>query len=244
MTRSGGLSIQLAAFVAITWALVLWSINNMDQPIVKLMMPMHSGWNIKQVFFVWVMWAVMTVAMMLPSAWPMVRTYQRIVARKGPARGVRAFVAAYLVVWSLFTVGATFVQWALQANGVLSHMLVVKDKTTAGSLLILIGLSQWTTLKDMCLHTCRTPAGFFTSSWRDGTKGAFHMGLRHGVFCVGCCWALMALLFVFGVMNLTAIALITAAVIVEKTMPHGDILARIGGAALVAWGGLLIVGLA
>ncbi|GGE61445.1 DUF2182 domain-containing protein [Actibacterium pelagium] len=242
MTRSGFHLFQFAAFTALLWALVLWSTNNMDQPIVKLMMPMHSGWNTMQVFFVWVMWAVMMAAMMLPSAWPMVRSYQRIVKRKGQAHGVWAFVAAYLVVWSLFSLGATLTQWALQANGVLSHMLVVKDKTVAGCLLVIIGIFQWTPLKDICLNTCRTPAGFFTSDWRDGTKGAFHMGLRHGVFCVGCCWGLMSLLFVVGVMNLTAIALLTASVIAEKTLPQGIFLAHIGGSALILCGGLIFIG--
>lgn len=242
MTRSGFLAFQLAAFTALLWALVIWSTKNMDQPVVKFMMPMHSGWNITQVFFVWGMWAVMMAAMMLPSVWPMVRSFERIVARKGQAHRAWAFVAAYLVIWSLFSIAAAAAQWGLQSSGVLSHMLVIKDRTAAGVLLILIGLSQWTPLKHICLKTCRTPAGFFTSHWREGTSGAFQMGLSHGAFCLGCCWALMALLFVFGVMNLAAISLITAAVIVEKTLPYGDQLVRIGGTALVLWGGLLVVG--
>ena len=242
MTRSGFLAFQLAAFTALLWALVLWSTNNIDQPIVKLMMPMHQSWGSTQALLVFVMWAVMMAAMMLPSALPMVKTYAHIVSLKGQVRHVWGFVAAYLVVWSLFSLAAAAAQWGLQASGVLSHMLVIKDRTAAGGLLVLIGLSQWTPLKDICLNTCRTPAGFFTSHWREGFSGAFRMGLSHGVFCIGCCWALMALLFVFGVMNLVAISLITAAVIVEKTLPYGDFLARLGGAALVLWGGLLFVG--
>lgn len=242
MTRSGLLAAQLAAFTAFLWALVLWSTNNMDQPVVKLMMPMHKSWSVTQAFFVFVMWAVMMAAMMLPSALPMVKTYARIVSRKGQVRNVWAFVAAYLVVWSLFSLAAAAAQWGLQASGVISHMLVIKDETVSGFLLILIGLSQWTPLKDICLNTCRTPAGFFTSHWREGLSGAFSMGLGHGVFCVGCCWALMALLFVFGVMNLAAIVLITAAVIIEKTMPNGDRLARLGGVFLALWGGAILAG--
>lgn len=242
IARSGFLTLQLAAFTALLWALVFWSTNNLDQPVVKLMMPMHQNWSGTQAFFVFMMWAVMMAAMMLPSALPMVRTFARIVSRKGQVRNVLAFVAAYLVVWSLFSLAAAAAQWGLQSSGLLSHMLVIKDRTVAGILLVLIGLSQWTPLKDICLSNCRTPAGFFTSHWREGLSGAFRMGLNHGVFCVGCCWALMALLFVFGVMNLAAITLITAAVIVEKTLPYGDLLARIGGTALVLWGGLLLVG--
>jgi predicted metal-binding membrane protein len=243
MTRFGIMHIQLIAITAFFWMLVVWSIDNMDQPVVKLMMPMHSSWSITQWFFVWLMWAVMMAAMMLPSAFPMVVTFQRIAVRKGSALGVWAFVAAYLLVWSSFSGGAAALQWGLQSSGLLSHMLVVTDKTAAAGLLILIGASQWTRLKEMCLHTCRTPVGFFTSYWRDGTRGAFLMGMRHGAFCVGCCWALMALLFVFGVMNLMAIALVSALVVAEKTLPYGDYLVRIVGVFLILWGVLIASGL-
>ena len=149
MTRSGSLALQLAAFTPLLWALVLWSTNNMDQPVAKLMMPMHQSWSSTQAFFVLIMWAVMMAAMMLPSALPMLRTYARIVSRKGQVRNVWAFVAAYLVVWSLFRLAAAAAQWGLQSSGVLSHMLVIKDRIAAGILLVLIGHSQWTPLKDI-----------------------------------------------------------------------------------------------
>ncbi len=241
-TQAGRLTLQLVALGAILWALVVWSVYNMDQPVVQLMMPMQAAWRADQVFFVWVMWAVMMAAMMLPSAYLMVVTYHRIASRKGAAHGTGFFVIAYLAVWSVFSIGATVLQWGLQSAGFLTHMLVISEDRAAAILMILIGSSQWTPIKQLCLNTCRTPIGFFTSEWRKGAGGAFRMGLRHGLFCVGCCWSLMALLFVFGVMNLTAIVLVTLTVMAEKTLPYGNHLARIGGAWLMLWGGLSLVG--
>jgi predicted metal-binding membrane protein len=231
----------LLALLTTFWAFVIWSIANMDQPLVQLMMPMQSAWTAQEALFVWIMWAVMMGAMMLPSAAPMILVHRKIVGHKGLLSHSLVFIGAYLLVWGVFSAATTGIQWWLQWMGQLSHMLVVSSNQTAGVVLIIAGVSQWTTLKDKCLGQCRTPIGFLTTEWRSGSQGSLIMGLRHGLYCVGCCWALMVLLFVFGVMNLTAIGALTTLIAAEKLLPQGDVLAKIGGLFLTAWGVWLLV---
>lgn len=233
----------LFSLSALFWAPVIWLSYSMEHPLVRLMMPVQSSWTGQQVFFVWVMWAVMMAAMMLPSAIPMIMTHQKIARRKGLRRDNAVFVAAYLVVWGLFSASASALHWGLQELGQLSPMLGLSDNRTASAVLVLVGLSQWMPLKNMCLSKCRTPIGFLVTNWRPGTAGAFKMGLRHGTYCVGCCWALMVLLFVFGAMNLTAIAAVATLVAAEKTLPKGQTIAKVGGVGLILWGvGAFFVG--
>ncbi|MEO6319903.1 MAG: DUF2182 domain-containing protein, partial [Polaromonas sp.] len=151
------------------------------------------------------------------------------------ARG-RSFVAAYLLVWFIFSVGATAAQWALQAMGWVNPMIVSTSPLLTALLLLIAGVYQFSRLKQVCLSRCRTPVGFLLGEWRPGLKGAFVMGLRHGLFCVGCCWALMALLFVGGVMNLAWIAALSMAVAIEKLAPGGERLAAVLGLGLIAAG--------
>lgn len=231
----------LALLTAVFWAMTLWSLFHMEQPLVRLMMPMTSAWTPSEVFAVWTMWSVMMAAMMLPSTAPMIATHSRVSAAKGGTQDTVFFALGYLVVWTSFSLVAAGLQWGLQGMSLLSHMLVLKSDGFAGMLLILAGIIQWSPLKDMCLTMCRTPVGFFTTHWRPGRSGALTMGIRHGAFCVGCCWALMALLFVFGVMNLVAIGLLTAVVAAEKLLPHGEKIAKAGGVVLIAWGAYLLV---
>lgn len=212
----------------------------MGNPIVQLMMPMSSRWAVPELAMVFVMWSVMMGAMMLPSAMPMILSHRRMCPQIRRGRHV-AFVAAYLLIWSGFSGVAALLQWWLQKQGLLSRMLVLTDGAIAGAILIGIGVFQFTQLKDACLRTCRTPLGFLMTEWRDGTAGAFAMGLKHGAYCVGCCWALMATLFVFGVMNVMAVALLTTAVALEKLTPWGVRVARlIGAGCLLLGAGLLI----
>jgi len=201
----------------------------MGNPIVQLMMPMSSRWTVPELAMVVVMWSVMMGAMMLPSAMPMILSHRRMSPRNQGGRH-SAFVVAYLLIWSGFSCAAALLQWWLQKQGLLSRMLVLTDGVIAGAILIGIGLFQFTQLKDVCLNTCRTPLGFLMTEWRDGTAGAFGMGLKHGASCVGCCWALMATLFVFGVMNVMAVALLATAVALEKLTPWGVQIARLIGA--------------
>ncbi len=187
---------------------------------------------------VWLMWAVMMAAMMLPSAVPMIMTHRRICAGRDDqtpaANGY--FVVSYLVAWSLFSVVGAGLQWLLQTLGAISQLLLVTNVWLAAAILIGAGIYQFTPAKDVCLAKCRTPIGFFLTEWRPGKRGAFQMGLKHGAYCIGCCWAMMAVLFVFGVMNLFAIALLATGVAAEKLLPRGDIAGRLLGAVLVGWG--------
>jgi predicted metal-binding membrane protein len=178
--------------------------------------------------------------MMLPSAAPMLLLYAKAVRGKNRTHGALArtslFAAGYAVAWAGFSLLATFAQWALHALALLSPEMVSTSAKLGGALLIVAGVFQWTKLKHACLSKCRSPLGFFMSEWRDGVRGAWVMGLRHGIYCVGCCWALMALLFVTGVMNLLWIAAISIFVLLEKIAPAGHWVARISGILLVAAG--------
>src|ERR687894_1292234 len=171
------------------------------------------------------MWAVMMVGMMLPAAAPMVLFFAAF-ARRSREQGHRVapvgtFVAGYLAVWSAFALLATSLQWGLDRAALLSPHMAAVSPVLGGAILIAAGLYQWTPLKDACLGLCRSPVAFVMGHWRPGTAGAFRMGVEHGALCVGCCWALMALLFVGGVMNLLWVAAITAAVLAEKLAPRG-----------------------
>ena len=146
------------------------------------------------------------------------------------------FAGAYLAMWAAFSVGAVGLHWALQAAGLISPMMVSTDATLTAALLLIAGVFQLTPIKSACLTRYRSPISFLLTEWRKGLDGAFVMGLRHGVFCVGCCWALMLLLFVGGVMNLPLVALLAIGVAVEKLAPRGDVIARAIGGALVAGG--------
>lgn len=235
----------LAALVVLSmtgWGLVLWSAANMSSPLVSLMMPMTSNWAVKEVVAVWLMWAVMMGAMMLPSAIPMLVIHRRIAARRDPEtlHANRWFLLAYLLTWALFSLAATTLQWNFQRADVLSHMLRVQGALVSGGILVAAGIFQLTPLKAICLRKCRTPIGFLLTNWRAGRRGAFQMGLKHGCYCIGCCWSVMMVLFVGGVMSLTTIAVLSGIVALEKLAPRGEQIARLGGGLLVAWGFWLI----
>jgi predicted metal-binding membrane protein len=197
-------------------------------------------WGATAVLLLFVMWAVMMVAMMLPSAAPMVLAFLGVNHRRQaagrPFVPVGIFVAGYLAVWTAYSAVATLAQWGLHKAALLSPAMAATSPFLSGGLLIAAGIFQWTPLKHMCLKGCRSPLSFLMSEWRDGWPGAFIMGLRHGSYCVGCCWVLMALLFVAGVMNLLWVAVIAFFVMAEKTLPRGELLGHVTGAALVAAG--------
>jgi predicted metal-binding membrane protein len=218
------------------WALLFWLAFDMGHPIARLTMPMSAQWSAANLFAIFVMWAVMMVAMMLPSALPMIRTFATLSVKRGEQLRAQAFVAAYLFVWLAFSVAATGVQWILQAAGWLNPMIVSTSTAMNAALLVIAGSYQFTPLKQVCLAKCRTPVGFLLGEWRPGASGGFVMGLRHGLFCVGCCWLLMVLLFVGGVMNLAWIAALSITVAIEKLAPGGERLSRWLGAALIAAG--------
>ena len=202
-------------------------------------------WTLAYAALIFAMWWVMMVAMMLPSAAPMLLLFARV-NRKDKEAGaplvpIALFATGYLLVWGGFCAVATALQWGLESARLLSPMLVTTNKWLGAGILIAAGLSQFTPLKAICLRHCRTPLGFLLGSWRPGRLGALRMGLEHGAFCLGCCWFLMALLFFGGVMNLYWIAGLAVFVLLEKTIPLGHWLGRVAGVVLVAWGGALAI---
>jgi predicted metal-binding membrane protein len=188
------------------------------------------------------MWAVMMVAMMVPTATPMTLMYaavaRKAAAQHNPLAPTFVFVAGYIAMWTVFSLVATIAQYALDRAALLSPMMVSRSSLFGAALLIAAGIYQFTPLKNACLRNCRTPAHFLSRYWRGGNLAAFGMGLRLGAYCVGCCWIMMGLLFVGGVMNLLWIAAIAIFVLLEKTIPFGNVSGRFAGAAMILVGAL------
>ena len=192
------------------------------------------------------MWWIMMIGMMLPSAAPMILTFAAINrgrrTRGQPYTPTALFTAGYLLAWGGFSVAATLAQWALEQASLLAPMAMKTTSPLLGGLLfIAAGLYQWTPLKSACLTSCRSPFDFVVNHWREGAPGALRMGAEHGLYCLGCCWILMALLFAVGAMNLVWVAVLTAVVLVEKLLPGGEWIARIGGVLLIACGAWLVL---
>ena len=191
-----------------------------------------------------VMWSVMMVGMMLPSAAPTILLYGALV-RKNGERGtvlpaVWIFVSGYLAVWTAFSLLAALLQAWLETAALTTATMVSASRELSAALLVAAGIYQWLPLKEVCLRKCRDPISFFATRWRAGARGAFHMGIEHGAYCVGCCWMLMLLLFVAGVMNLLWVALIAGFVFVEKLLPAHRFTSRFAGAALTLSGVVLL----
>jgi predicted metal-binding membrane protein len=205
---------------------------------------MTASWDAPRVFLLWTMWAVMMTAMMLPSAAPMLMLYIAVVRRSDEtavARRTYALAGGYLLIWALFSAVAAAGQRLLTAQAIVSPMMGLADPTVGGLVLILVALYQFTSLKRGCLDVCRSPLALITTYWRPGTAGAFAMGVRHGLYCLGCCWALMLLLFVGGVMNAWVIGGLTLFVLIEKVTPIGRGASYGGGIVLAALGVWLLI---
>lgn len=233
----------LVAVVSLGWGYLVLSAAHMDMEVAAhaAMGMMAVPWTPGHFVLTFLMWAVMMVAMMLPSTAPAVLTYGAVVGRVAPAQkplvSTALFALAYILVWAGFSLTATLLQWGLEQAALLSPVMATSSGILGGSLLILAGLYQWAPLKDFCLKHCQTPLSFIAAHWRPGAAGALAMGLRHGVYCVGCCWALMLLLFVGGVMNLLWVAAISVFVLMEKLIGSGTRAGRwLSGGALVAAG--------
>ena len=238
----------LSALVVLAWLYLVLEARAMADMETHAAMGMAMSparpWNTVDLFLLFVMWVVMMIAMMTPSAAPMVLMFaamNRGSRSQGPVVRTGVFVLGYLLAWAAYSAAAAGAQWILHGAALLSPMMVGTSSYLGGVVLIAAGVFQWTPLKRACLATCRSPLGFIMSEWREGPTGALVMGLRHGVYCVGCCWVLMALLFVAGVMNLAWVAGIAAFVLVEKAFPGGEWLGRAAGAALGLAGVLLLI---
>jgi predicted metal-binding membrane protein len=236
----------LAAVVALSWAYVLAGAGMGMHDMPGMIMDHKSApWALHHAAVVLGMWAIMMAAMMLPSAAPVILLYGTVARRRAERGGTSVssgvFAAGYLLAWTGFSVGATALQYGLEQAALLTPMSSVSHRALAGAVLIGAGLYQWTPLKHACLRRCRSPLDFILSEWREGRTGALVMGARHGAYCVGCCWALMLLLFVGGVMNLAWIGAIALFVLVEKLARRGNRLGQVAGAGLVIWGGVLLL---
>jgi predicted metal-binding membrane protein len=200
---------------------------------------MTRQWDLAHLLLLWAMWAVMMIAMMLPTASPLVLLYGAAARRSEPrtaSQQTYALAAGYVFTWTVFSVAATVLQRVLSEWLLVSPMMEAANDRVSGVLLLIAGAYQWTPLKHACLRTCRSPLGFLMGRWRGGASGAFRMGLEHGIFCVGCCWALMLLLFAGGVMNIAVIAGLMVWVGVEKLAPYGRIVVQVTGALMIAGG--------
>jgi predicted metal-binding membrane protein len=239
---------SLAVVILLAWGYLLLGAG-IDMETMNMgggqMMVMLSQWSPGYGVVVFAMWAVMMVAMMLPSAAPVILLVAGIARKRTAADGARGattvlFVLGYLAVWLGFAAAATLLQWGLSEAGLLSDTMAFGNALLAGAVLVAAGIYQWTPLKEACLRRCRSPLDFLLFHWREGRVGALASGSGHGVFCLGCCWMLMALLFVGGIMNLAWIAGIALLVLIEKTLPWGGRMNRVTGAVLVAWGAVTL----
>jgi predicted metal-binding membrane protein len=238
----------LAAITALSWVYVLSLASDM-QPMemgTEMAMPRMQAWGVSDFGLTFGMWAAMMVAMMTPSAAPMILMFAGVNRRRREQQvsyvPTSVFLAGYLVVWTAFGVLATTAQWGLHAVSLLSPAMAITSPVLGGVLLVAAGIYQWTPLKHACLSKCRSPLGFVLHEWREGRWGALLMGLKHGGYCVGCCWSLMALLLVAGVMNLLWVAAIAGFVLLEKVAPAGERWGRVAGMVLVGWGVWMVAG--
>jgi predicted metal-binding membrane protein len=234
----GGLAgISLLAWAYLVYLATTTQMANMGMDI---SMPSMQAWGVTDTSLTFVMWVVMMVAMMTPSAVPVILMYQTVRRRQHQETNLVSatwlFLLGYLLTWAGFSAAATLAQWGLHTTALLTPMMASASPLLGGGLLVAAGVYQFTPLKNACLSRCRTPMGFLLAEWRDGKLGPLVMGMRHGVYCVGCCWLLMELLFVGGVMNLVWVALIAAYVLVEKVTPSLRWLSRLSGIAAIAWG--------
>jgi predicted metal-binding membrane protein len=239
-------SVGIAAVVVLAWIYLArgagMDTGMADMPDMPDMEPMP--WSPSTAALLFVMWWVMMIAMMVPSAAPTVLLYATIERRReasaSPAVDTWVFLGGYLLTWAGFCVVAVVAQWALQRSGLLSMAMASNSAWLGGAILLAAGLYQFTPLKGACLRACQNPLLFLSQHFRPGTAGALRMGSLHGSYCLGCCWFLMALLFVSGVMNLVWIAGIALYVACEKLLPLGRRLSYAAGMALLISGAIVL----
>ncbi len=249
----------VGVIIALAWGYMLWLAADMDMggmdmtgfrmiPAgIGIMAPANAPWGAIEFAFVFAMWAVMMVGMMAPSAAPMILIYARV-GRQGKADGKPLaatgwFAAGYFLAWTGFSLAATLFQWVVERAALLDFRMASASTVFGGIVLIAAGVYQWTPLQDVCLAQCQSPFQFLMrhGGFRGNVPGCVMLGLRHGAYCVGCCWVLMALLFVGGVMNVLWIALLALLVLLEKLTPLGRWVARAAGVACIAGGAWMLL---
>jgi predicted metal-binding membrane protein len=249
----------LSALVVLAWGYMLWlaadmQMGGMDMTGFRMipagqgwMMPATAPWQPIEFAYVFAMWTIMMIGMMTPSVAPMILIYARVgrqaVISGHPFAASGWFASGYLIAWAGFSLAATSAQWALERAALLTPMMASASNVLSGTVLIAAGIYQWTPLKESCLSYCQAPIVFIMrhGGFRGDPSGALTLGLRHGIYCVGCCWALMVLLFVGGIMNLFWIAALAILVLLEKVLPSGRIIPRLAGGLLVLVGGWMLL---
>ncbi|GAC1345189.1 MAG: DUF2182 domain-containing protein [Ktedonobacteraceae bacterium] len=228
----------LLVMAAIAWVLLIWQSAMMNNRAMGLTMGMSA------MLFI-ALWVVMMIAMMFPTAAPMILMFRAVYAGKRqqeqPFVPTWFFVSAYLLVWSLSGVLAYLLAVGSEHLAAQSMWLVENAARFGGVVLVAAGLYQLSPLKHICLSKCRTPLQFILGSWRDGYGGAFQMGISHGAYCLGCCWLLFVILFPLGIMNVAVMALLTVLIYAEKSLPIGRQISQVAGVGLIAYGALVMV---
>jgi len=239
----------LLALTALAWLMLLHMARDMSAPggmADAAMAGMVMPWSLSDALLMFVMWVVMMIGMMLPSVVPMLLIYQQMLRKRMPAPqrhlALLLFCSAYGLVWAGFALGATVLQWALERLALLSPGMRSSSTALGAGLLLVAGVYQWLPSKAVCLEHCRGPLHFLLGYWRPDVLGGWRMGLAHGAYCLGCCWALMGLLFVVGVMNLLWVAVIGAFILLENNLTQGLWLSRLCGLLLLGWSLWLLLG--
>lgn len=244
------IALALVTAIVLAWVYLLRESAAMDAMAADARMHAAMGmagmraWGAADWLGLFAMWAVMMVGMMLPSAAPVIMLVLGAYRLRGDANArlaAVAFMGGYAIVWTTFSAVAAVGQLELHRTALLSDDMRLHSVVVSGVLLLIAGVYQWLPVKNRCLVHCQAPLAFLTQRWRPGVRGGFAMGASHGAFCVGCCWLLMTLLFVVGVMNLFWIAVLAAIVLLEKLSSHGLVAGRVVGLAAIAWGIYLIV---
>jgi predicted metal-binding membrane protein len=250
--------LALALLTGLAWSYLLWlsadmSMGGMDMTGLRmipsgmgLMIPADIPWRAMEFAFVFAMWTVMMVGMMTPSEAPMILMYARVgrqtQAHGRPLAATVWFATGYFLVWAAFALLATLVQWAFERTVLLDFTMTTTSTVIGGLLFVAAGSYQWTRLKNVCLTQCQKPFAFLMrqGGFRGDATGSLMLGVRHGAYCVGCCWALMALLLVGGVMNVLWIVLLALLILLEKVAPFGRQIALVAGMALLVAGAWLL----
>jgi predicted metal-binding membrane protein len=216
----------------------------MQNTFTLLAMPMTSDWDLNDLIVMTLMWIIMMFAMMMPTTLNFLLIFNQMRSNMkthlSPKIELVMLTTTYFLLWTIFSIIAVLLQYILHNANIINMMGVIKSNQIAAGLIIFAGIYQFTNLKNICLDKCRNPLSFIMGTKIDSTISILKIGLSNGLFCIGCCWVLMLLLFVNGVMNLLWVLIITIAVLAEKIFPYGNIVSKLFGISLLAWGGLLI----
>lgn len=230
----------LVIVILISWACMLHMAWRMSGTETEITLACLMRWGAGDIGHMFIMWAIMMVAMMFPAATPMILMFTTVNQRRGETREpiipTGLFVLGYFLVWTTYSALAAVAQYGLHISALLTHNLLIASSLLGGALLVAAGVFQWTPFRNACMSKCRSPLGFLMAEWRDGRLGALIMGLKHGIYCVGCCWLLMLLSFVLGIMNMVWMAMVTVFMVVEKAYPRSQWVSRTAGLILVGWG--------